>query len=260
MRGSRTHCETGGVPRYSLPYHMLSRSSMPVRLATQSPGRLLGRCFRRGSSSGSTVEPSELAPPALRGPAVGWVQLMSRSPVETWSESSGVHGTLHVRVGRAEINEDLKRISPRLSKISNMRTLVTRHSRAVYYNKSHRTRYCAVCASQAQAIDRANRAAHRATLGTAVAAALPAHVLPIARGSGGPGAHMHCHATPLLRHMLLAGTQSERPTARRAAPLCRPITAPRRPPVPCAHCREPWRRATPAAPRCRALAPAHCPP
>jgi hypothetical protein len=40
--------------------------SMPVRFPTQSWGGLLGRGFRRGSSSGSIAEPSELAPPALR--------------------------------------------------------------------------------------------------------------------------------------------------------------------------------------------------
>ena len=50
---------------------------------------------------------------------------------------------------------------------------------------SHRSRHCAVCASSTQqVIDHACRAAHRATLGTAVAAALPAHVLPNASCSG----------------------------------------------------------------------------
>ena len=52
-------------------------------------------------------------------------------------------------------------------------------------NMSCRTRYCAVCASSTQVTDRAYRAAHRATLGTAIAAALPAHVLPNARCSSG---------------------------------------------------------------------------
>jgi hypothetical protein len=43
----------------------LRSASVLVRLPTQSWGGLLGRRFRRGSSSGSTVEPSELASPAL---------------------------------------------------------------------------------------------------------------------------------------------------------------------------------------------------
>ena len=32
-------------------------------------------------------------------PSAGWVQLMSRSLLEMWSDSSGMHSTLHDRVG-----------------------------------------------------------------------------------------------------------------------------------------------------------------
>ena len=57
-----------------------------------------------------------------------------------------------------------------------------------------------------------------------------------------------------------ASTQAlDRPTNDREARRRRPTHAPCRPPVPRAHCREPWPLAAPAAPCCRALTPAHCP-
>jgi hypothetical protein len=75
---------------------------------------------------------------------------------------------------------------------------------------SHRTRHCAVCASSTQVTDRAYRAPHRATLLTAVAVALPAHDLPIARGSGGSEC---AHALP--HHPLPAPQAPRRRTSDR---------------------------------------------
>jgi hypothetical protein len=74
-----------------------------------------------------------------------------------------------------------------------------------------------------------------------------------------PGWHLHCHATSMLCSRALTSTHSDRRTGGRAAQRRRPTHAPRCPPVPRAHCREPWPLAAPAAPCCRALTPAHCP-
>ena len=117
---------------------------------------------------------------------------------------------------------------------------------------SHRTRYCAVCASSTQVTDRAKRAAHRTAFGTSIAAALPAHVLPIARGSS---ASERTHALP--RHpppapqaprKLTPETRSARTRARWRPPLRPPRCAL----APHTHCRELWPLIARATPRCRA--------
>ena len=117
---------------------------------------------------------------------------------------------------------------------------------------SHRTRHCAVCASSTQVTDRAYRAAHRATLSTAVATALPAHVLP---NTGGSGGSERAHALP--RHPPPAPQAPSRRTsdmqsARTCARWRQPLRPPRCLSVPHTQCREPRPLTTPAAPRCRA--------
>ena len=80
-----------------------------------------------------------------------------------WSDSaSGVHGTLHVRVGRAEINDRVLKIlsSATLKKLD---YAYTRHSRVAYYNMSHRKRTTQMRNTSTHAIDRACYKAHRGT-------------------------------------------------------------------------------------------------
>jgi hypothetical protein len=121
---------------------------------------------------------------------------------------------------------------------------------------SYRTAYCAVCASSITSSGSRNRASHSATLGTAIAAALPAHALPIARGSGGSEC---AHALP--RHSPLAPQAPSRPSirSRNVPPRSSPASADRTaslPPAPYAHRREPRPLTTPATPVCCALTPA----
>jgi hypothetical protein len=128
-----------------------------------------------------------------------------------------------------------------------------------YSNMSHRTR-TAQFAHQAYKPPIAHTAER-----TAPPSALPSqqHCMrtfcPTRAAAVAPGWHLHCHATSMLCSRALTSTHSDRRTGGRAAQRRRPTHAPRCPPVPRAHCREPWPLAAPAAPCCRALTPAHCP-
>ena len=124
---------------------------------------------------------------------------------------------------------------------------------------SHRTQTAHVGATGTQGNDRAKRAAQDTIIGAAAAAALAAHVLSTRAAAVALGSHVHCHATSMLCSRALTSTHSDRRTGGRAAQRRRPTHAPRCPPVPRAHSREPWPLAAPAAPCSRALTPAHCP-
>ena len=103
---------------------------------------------------------------------------------------------------------------------------------------SYRTAYCAVCASSITSSGSRNRASHSATLGTAIAAALPAHALPIARGSGGSEC---AHALP--RHSPLAPQAPSRPSirSRNVPPRSSPASADRTASLPTRPVRPPPR-------------------
>ena len=182
---------------------------------------------------------------------------MSRSPIEMWSESSGVHGTLHVRVDRPSFDDKvLKRhysatLESKKPGILNIRAHNTT-------TQSHRTR-SAQFAQQA----------HKSTIAQSVPRTAPPSALlsqqpcrrtlcPMRAAAVALSAHMHCHTTPLLRHRLHAGAPSDRRSHGRAARWRPPLRPPRRPSVPHTHwhCREPWPLTAPSAPDCRALTPA----
>ena len=142
---------------------------------------------------------------------------MSRSPIEMWSESSGVHGTLHVRVDRPSFDDKvLKRhysatLESKKPGILNIRAHNTT-------TQSHRTR-SAQFAQQA----------HKSTIAQSVPRTAPPSALlsqqpcrrtlcPMRAAAVALSAHMHCHTTPLLRHRLHAGTtQAHHPTDDRTA-------------------------------------------
>ena len=140
-------------------------------------------------------------------------------------------------------------IRPRLSK--DRRRVNTTFARVHTLTCHTRYTYCAVCASSIQATDRAYRGAHRATLGTVVAAALHAHVLPNARGSGGsglaPALSRHLHAVLTGAHEHTFRPTNGRPCGSAASPDAR-ATLPTRP-------TRPLPRALAARRACCALLP-----
>jgi len=108
-----------------------------------------------------------------------------------------------VSVERKSKIEHLKRISPRLSKSSNMRTLDI-HARKI--------KTCHTVHGTAQFVHQAHKSpiahtAHR----TAPPSSLPSQqhclrtICPSRAAAVALSAHMHCHTTPSLRHRLHAG-------------------------------------------------------
>ena len=175
-------------------------------------------------------------------------ELLASRDVERPQAACSVSCTI-VSVERVSVFECCKDIRPRLSK--DRRRVNTTFARVHTLTCHTRYTYCAVCASSIQATDRAYRGAHRATLGTAVAAALHAHVLPDARGSGGsglaPALSRHLHAVLTGAHEHTFRPTNGRPCGSAASPDAR-ATLPTRP-------TRPLPRALAARRACCALLP-----
>ena len=136
----------------------------------------------------------------------------------------------------------------------------TPHARAQILKSSHRTSTVHVHATSTHAIDRAYRTAHARPTAHQSRQHCWRTICPPRAAAAALSMRKRCHATSMLHCALPTSTPFGRRTDGREARRRHPRVPPRRPTVLRAHCRELWQQNAPAAPDCRAPAPAHCPP